>query len=156
MKKSLKFRDLIRDFVHFWLNSSALEARKNFSRGQNCMYMVSRTFSAIKAFKRTYFYVRVTHRSKTFRWFLIFSMQKATPRQLFEYDFSEWRSKYPTSLVMAIRSMCNCEWCISNFFGQYASQKLLPNQILSYFDVISYCEKKLGTHVSNFFDGVYR
>ena len=40
------------------------------------------------------------------------------------------------------------------FFGQYASQKLLPNQILSYFDVISYCEKKLGTHVSNFFDGV--
>ena len=41
-----------------------------------------------------------------------------------------------------------------NVFGQYASQKLLPNQILSYFDVISYCEKKLGTHVSNFFDGV--
>ena len=40
------------------------------------------------------------------------------------------------------------------FFGQYASQKLLPNQILSYFDVISYCEKKLGTHVSIFFDGV--
>ena len=42
------------------------------------------------------------------------------------------------------------------FWGQYASQKLLPNQILSYFDVISYCEKKLGTHVSNFFEGVER
>ena len=40
------------------------------------------------------------------------------------------------------------------FLGKYASQKLSPNQILSYFDVISYCEKKSGTHVSNVFDGV--
>eukprot|EP00493_Phyllostaurus_siculus_P025474 UN25818 len=34
---------------------------------------------------------------------------------------------------------------LKRFFGQYASRRFLPNQILSCFYMISYCKKKLGT-----------
>ena len=116
-------------FCSFWLNSSTSEVPKNFLELKSiCLrYLENPPRSGLSNAPTLAVIRRIDQKILQI---FNFCGKKPTLRYLFESDFSSWRTKYPTSLVMGIRSTCKIEWRTSEFFWAICIAKSLPKSNL--------------------------